>query len=142
MRFCTSLKRNCRRRVTVATRNANHSLKICFSPFWAGLPFCPIITKLIGELHSKSVFAISVLINSSGSRRDDFGSNTRRTGDSLSESSRTLSINDSISDLVFCCSWLNCFLPALGLGLVISSICAKIFCAETAGGSSLTTTRH
>ena len=142
MRFCTSSKRNCRRRVTVATRNANHSVKICFKPFWAGLPFCPIITKLIGELHSKSVFAISVLINSSGSRRDDLGSNTRRTGDSPSDSSRTLSIKDSIKDLLFCCSCVSCFLPAFGLGLVISSICAKIFCADTAGGNSDTTIRH
>ena len=88
------------------------------------------------------VCAISVLINASLSMRLDLGSNTRRTGCSPSLSSRTFSSKSSISFLVLSWSWLSCFLPALGLGLVCSSISAKILAAEVLGGSSVTMTRH
>ncbi|MNR23476.1 hypothetical protein D3C85_1404980 [compost metagenome] len=81
-------------------------------------------------------------MNSSGSWRLDFGSNTSRTGCSLSDSSRTRSSSDSIRLFRFCCSWVSAFLPDFSFGLVASSISASTFCALEPGGSWLTMMRH
>ena len=121
-RFSTWFKRNFRRRVTVTTRKSSHSCKIVFRFFCAGRLSSPIITKFMDTLPSSEVCAISVLMKVSVSMRLDFGSNTSRTGCSPSDSSRTRSIKSSISFLVLSWSWLSCFLPAFGFGLVCSSI--------------------
>ena len=100
MRFSTWPRRNFRRRVTVITRKSSHSCKMVFRFFCAGRLSSPIITKFIDTLPSRLVCAINVLMKFSGSMRLDFGSNTSRTGDWLSLSSRTFSIKSSISFLV------------------------------------------
>ena len=141
-RFSTWFKRNFRRRVTVTTRKSSHSCKIVFRFFCAGRLSKPIITKFMDTLPSSEVCAISVLMKVSVSMRLDFGSNTSRTGCSPSDSSRTRSIKSSISFLVLSWSWLSCFLPAFGFGLVCSSISARILAELAFGGSSVTITRH
>ena len=102
-RFSTCVKRCCKRRVTVCTRKSSHSCKMVFKFFWAGRLSKPIITKLMETLLSKLVCAIKVLIKLWGSMRLDLGSNTKRTGCSLSLSSRTFSIKSNMSFLVL--SW-------------------------------------
>ena len=142
MRFSTWPKRCSKRRVTVCTRKSSHSLMISNKFFCAGLPSMPIITKLMDTLISKLVCASKVFINSSLSMRLDLGSNTKRTGQALSDSSRTYSNCDNSNSFWLICSCVSFFLPFLSLGLVCSSISAKIFCAPTPGGNSLTMARH
>ena len=64
---------------------------ICFRSFDRGRPSRPSITRLTGRLDSSRVLASSSCMNSAGSWRLDFGSSTRRTGEDLSDSSRTAS---------------------------------------------------
>ena len=113
-----------------------------FRFFCAGRLSAPIITRFTETLPSNPVCAISVFTKCCGSIRLDFGSKISRTGCSPSLSSRTFSIKSSMSFLVLIWSWLNCFLPALGLGLVCSSISARILADDVLGGSSDTMTRH
>ena len=89
-----------------------------------------------------TICASSVVISSCWSMARLLGSNTRRTGASLLDSSRTPSSTASIEALSWVCSWLSAFLPALTLGLVSSSISSSTFCELVPGGSSVTTSCH
>ena len=71
-----------------------------------------------------------------------FGSNTRRTGASLLDSSRTASSTASTVVFSCVCSADSVFLPALIFGFVSSSISSSTFCALVPGGSSVTTSCH
>ena len=130
------------RRVTVVTRNAIHSVKISFKPFWRGRPSLPIITKFIGALDSSEVCANNRFTNSFTSIFLLFGSNTKRTAASLLDSSRTPSKTLRMVDFKLFCSGVRVFLPTFTLGLVISSISCKTRWDEVAGGNSLTTICH
>ena len=142
MRSSTLLSRWRERFSTVTSRNAIHSLSIWRSDFCVGLPSMPTIVRLIGDEVSSEVCASSVVMNSSWLMREVLGSNTRRTAASLLDSSRTTSSTDSIAAFSWVWSALSAFLPALTLGLVISSISSSTFCVLTPGGSSLTTNCH
>ncbi|MNT21100.1 hypothetical protein D3C72_1564250 [compost metagenome] len=142
MRSSTLPRRWRVRRVTVSKRNRIHSARISRRPFWRGRPSVPIITRLIGAPDSRLVCASSVWMNSCWPTFLLLGSNTRRTGASLPDSSRTASSTASTVALSCCCSCVSAFLPVLILGLVISSISSSTFCAEVLGGSSVTTSCH
>ena len=137
--FCT---RNCVRRVTVSRRNEIHSLNTSRSDFWHGRPSRPTITKFSDTEPSKLVLDSKKLLNSSTEMFLDFGSNTRRTGASLPDSSRTVSSMDKINCLVFCCSGSSDFLPVFTFGLDSSSISSSTFWLDVFGGNSYTTSCH
>ena len=142
MRSLTLPKRCCVRRVTVATLNSTHSVRISLRPFWRGRPSLPIITKFIGALDSKEVWASSRLTNSLTSIFLLLGSNTKRTAASLLDSSRTPSKTFKMVDLRLFCSGVRVFFPTFTFGLVISSISCNTRWEEVAGGNSLTTICH
>jgi hypothetical protein len=100
------------------------------------------MVRLIGAELSRLVWASRAVISSCCSMRLLLGSNTRRTGASLLDSSRTPSSTISMLALSWVWSWLSAFLPALTLGLVISSISSSTFWLLTPGGSSFTTSCH
>ncbi|MCY1374123.1 hypothetical protein D9M69_614400 [compost metagenome] len=130
------------RRVMVPCRNSIHSPSICRSDFCVGRPSRPIMVRLIGDELSRLVWANSAVMSSLCSMRLLLGSNTRRTGASLLDSSRTTSSTMSMLAFSCVCSWLSAFLPVLTLGLVISSISSSTRWVLTPGGSSLTTSCH
>ena len=142
MRWRT-LSRRCRvRRSTVATRKPIHSTRIWRRLFWVGRPSAPTIVRLIGAELSNPVWASSVVIRSDCSIRLVLGSKTRRTGASLSDSSRTASSTASTVVRCACCSLLSTFLPAFTFGLVSASISSSTCCVLVPGGSSVTTSCH
>lgn len=142
MRSSTLFSRCWLRRVMVVWRKAIHSSSIWRSDFCTGLPSSPTMVRLMGAEVSRLVWASSAVISSCCGVLPVLGSNTRRTGASLLDSSRTTSSTASM--LAFSCvwSWLSAFLPALTLGLVISSISSSTRWVLTPGGSSVTTSCH
>ncbi len=142
MRSSTRLKRCCVRRCTVAWRKSIHSASIWRRLFCVGRPSRPTIVRLIGTLPSRLVWASSALTSSPCSTVRLRGSNTRRTGASLLDSSRTASSTASTAAFSCTCSCDSAFLPALSFGLVSSSISSSTFCALVPGGSSVTTSCH
>ena len=81
-------------------------------------------------------------MNSAGSCRLDFGSSTMRTGDDLSDSSRTVSSAASITVFRLTCSCASDFLPSFGLGFVARSMSSSTARVDTPNGSSVTAMRH
>ena len=142
MRSSTLLRRWRERRSMVVWRNSIHSVIIRRSDFCVGLPSMPIMVRLIGEVVSRLVWASSAVISSCCSMRLVLGSNTRRTSASLLLSSRATSSRASMLALSWVWSWLRVFLPALTLGLVISSTSCKTMAVLVPGGSSVTTSCH
>jgi hypothetical protein len=70
------------------------------------------------------------------------GSNTRRTGDDLSDSSRIVSSASANNAFRFTWSCDSDFLPSRGLGLVARSTSSITTRADTPNGSSVTAMRH
>ena len=142
MRSSTRPRRCWVRRCTVAWRKSIHSASIWRRLFCVGRPSRPTIVRLIGTLPSRLVCASSAVISSPCSTVRLRGSNTRRTGASLLDSSRTASSTASTAAFSCTCSCDSAFLPALTFGLVSSSISSSTFCALVPGGSSVTTSCH
>ena len=142
MRSSTLAKRCWLRRVMVPWRKSTHSASIWRSDFCVGRPSSPTMVRLMGAEVSRLVCASSAVISSCCGTLPVLGSNTMRTGASLLDSSRTPSSTASMLALSWVCSCVRAFLPALTLGLVMSSISSSTFCAETPGGSSVTTSCH
>ena len=142
MRSSTLVRRCCERRVMVLWRNSIHSVSICRSDFCVGRPSIPIMVRLIGVELSRLVCASSEVMSSCCSIRLLLGSNSRRTGASLLDSSRTPSSTIRMLALSCVCSWVSAFLPAFTLGLVSSSISSSTRCVLTPGGNSVTTSCH
>ena len=101
----------------VVWRNSIHSLSIWRSDFCVGRPSRPIMVRLIGAELSRLVCASSAVMSSCCSMRLVLGSNTRRTGASLLDSSRTTSSTISMLALSCVCSWRQRLLAGLDLGV-------------------------
>ena len=107
-----------------------------------GRPSKPTIVKLMDDELSKLVWASKLVMSSCCSMVRVLGSNTKRTGASLLDSSRTPSSTAKMVALSMVCSGLSAFLPVFTLGLVSSSISSSTFWLLTPGGNSLTTNCH
>ena len=100
------------------------------------------MVRLMDDEVSRLVCASKVVMSSCCSIVRVLGSNTKRTGASLLDSSRTTSNTASTVALSWVCSALSAFLPVLTLGLVSSSISSNTRWLLTPGGSSFTTSCH